>query len=117
MTPQEDPASSAAELAGAEEVRALRERLEPLLPTALEDLKDLVRIPSIAFEGHDPEPVRRSAEAVAELLRGAGMPEVVIESVEAGSPAVIGRSPAQEGRPTVLLYAHHDVQPTGKGST
>ncbi|MDN6301992.1 MAG: dipeptidase, partial [Brachybacterium sp.] len=88
-------------------------RLEPLLPTAVEDLKDLVRIPSIAFDGYDREPVRRSAEAVAELLRGAGMAEVSIESVEGGSPAVIGRTPAAEGRPTVLLYAHHDVQPTG----
>src|SRR5699024_1626540 len=84
-----------------------------LLPRAVEDLKDLVRIPSIAFAGYDTEPVRRSAEAVAELLRGAGMAEVTIESVDGGSPAVIGRTPAAEGRPTVLLYAHHDVQPTG----
>jgi len=91
----------------------LRARLEPLLPQAVEDLKDLVRIPSVAFEGYDQEPVRRSAEAVAELLRGAGMAEVEIESVQGGSPAVIGRTPAAEGRPTVLLYAHHDVQPTG----
>src|SRR5699024_12537717 len=48
-----------------EEVEALRARLEPLLPRAVEDLKDLVRIPSIAFAGYDTEPVRRSAEAVA----------------------------------------------------
>lgn len=97
----------------ADEVETLRARLEPLLPRAVEDLKDLVRIPSVAFEGYDREPVRRSAEAVAELLRGAGMAEVAIESVEGGSPAVIGRTPAADGRPTVLLYAHHDVQPTG----
>ncbi|MGO3504170.1 MAG: dipeptidase [Brachybacterium tyrofermentans] len=91
----------------------LRTRLEALLPDAIDDLKDLVRIPSIAFEGHDREPVRRSAEAVAALLRDAGMAEVAIESVGDGAPAVIGRTPAAEGRPTVLLYAHHDVQPTG----
>ena len=91
----------------------LRTRLEALLPDAIDDLKDLVRIPSIAFEGHDREPVRRSAEAVAALLRDAGMAEVTIESVGDGAPAVIGRTPAAEGRPTVLLYAHHDVQPTG----
>ena len=96
-----------------EQVETLRARLAPLLPAAVEDLKDLVRIPSVAFEGYDREPVRRSAEAVAELLRGTGMAEVAIESVEGGSPAVIGRTPAAPGRPTVLLYAHHDVQPTG----
>lgn len=96
-----------------DEVAALRARLEPLLPAAIDDLKDLVRIPSIAFAGYDREPVQRSAEAVAELLRGTGMAEVSIESVDGGSPAVIGRTPAAPGRPTVLLYAHHDVQPTG----
>ncbi|MGP5695490.1 dipeptidase [Brachybacterium alimentarium] len=95
------------------EIDALRARLEQLLPGAVDDLKDLVRIPSIAFEGYDREPVRRSAQAVAALLRGAGMAEVTIESVADGAPAVIGRTPAAVGRPTVLLYAHHDVQPTG----
>ena len=108
-----DPAPRTVHTGDAEEVEALRARLEPLLPRAVEDLKDLVRIPSIAFDGYDRAPVRRSADAVAELLRGAGMAEVSIESVEGGSPAVIGRTPAAAGRPTVLLYAHHDVQPTG----
>lgn len=108
-----DPSPRPVRTGDAEEVEALRARLETLLPHAVEDLKDLVRIPSIAFDGYDREPVRRSAEAVAELLRGAGMAEVSIESVEGGSPAVIGRTPAAEGRPTVMLYAHHDVQPTG----
>ena len=108
-----DPSPRPVRTGDAEEVEALRARLETLLPHSVEDLKDLVRIPSIAFDGYDREPVRRSAEAVAELLRGAGMAEVSIESVEGGSPAVIGRTPAAEGRPTVMLYAHHDVQPTG----
>lgn len=79
----------------------------------ISDLEDLVRIPSIAFEGFDREPVQRSAEAVAGLLRGAGMQEVTIDSVDDGAPAVIARIPAAAGKPTVLLYAHHDVQPTG----
>lgn len=91
----------------------LRTRLEEVLPAAQADLESLVRIPSIAFEGYDPEPVRRSAEAVAALLEDAGMPEVRITSVDGGAPAVIARMPATHGQPTVLLYAHHDVQPTG----
>lgn len=94
-------------------VAALRDRLDRLLPQAIADLEDLVRIPSIAFEGYNPEPVRRSAEAVAELLRGTGMDSVEITSVDGGAPAVIGRIPARSGLPTVMLYAHHDVQPTG----
>ncbi|MCL6423489.1 dipeptidase [Brachybacterium sp. JHP9] len=97
----------------AQEHESLRRDLEALLPQSLADLEDLVRIPSIAFPGYDREPVQRSAEAVAALLRSAGMPEVRIESVEGGAPAVIARRPAAPGRPTVLLYAHHDVQPTG----
>ncbi|NMA75667.1 MAG: dipeptidase [Actinomycetales bacterium] len=113
MTTDDPSQQPPAPLGDAEEVEALRARLAPLLPAAVEDLKDLVRIPSIAFDGYDHEPVHRSAEAVAQLLRGAGMAEVSIESVDGGSPAVIGRAPAAEGRPTVLLYAHHDVQPTG----
>ncbi|MGO1285941.1 MAG: dipeptidase [Brachybacterium sp.] len=113
MTTHDPSRQDLVPLGDAEEVETLRARLETLLPAAVEDLKDLVRIPSIAFDGYDRDPVRRSAEAVAALLRGAGMAEVSIESVEGGSPAVIGRTPAAEGRPTVLLYAHHDVQPTG----
>lgn len=96
-----------------EDVEALRARLDELLPHAIGDLEDLVRIPSIAFEGYDPQPVRRSADAVAALLREAGLAEVTIESVEGGAPAVIGRTAARDGMPTVMLYAHHDVQPTG----
>ncbi|MFC7466055.1 dipeptidase [Brachybacterium sp. GCM10030252] len=113
MTSSNEPSQNPAVTGDATSVDALRERLEPLLPAAIADLEALVRIPSVAFDGYDREPVRRSAEAVAELLRGAGMADVTIESVADGAPAVIGRTPAAEGRPTVLLYAHHDVQPTG----
>jgi cysteinylglycine-S-conjugate dipeptidase len=82
------------------------------MPGVRQDLERLVRIPSIAFAGFDHSQVDRSAEAVAELLRGAGLPDVKIVR-EGGQPAVIGRRPAPPGAPTVLLYAHHDVQPIG----
>ncbi|WP_231928111.1 dipeptidase [Devriesea agamarum] len=88
-------------------------RLSAHMTQTLNDLQNLVRIPSVAFPGYDREPVERSAEAVAELLRGTGLPDVRIERVGEGAPAVIARRPAKPGRPTVLLYAHHDVQPAG----
>jgi acetylornithine deacetylase/succinyl-diaminopimelate desuccinylase-like protein len=83
------------------------------LPGARADLERLVRIPSIwALPAHADD-VRRSAEAVAELARGAGAADVGIVSADGGAPAVLAHWPAPEGKPTVLLYAHHDVQPTG----
>jgi cysteinylglycine-S-conjugate dipeptidase len=92
-----------------EEIRAAITRE---LPGVRADLERLVRIPGIAFTGFDHTHVERSAEAVAELLRGAGLPDVRIVRA-GGQPAVIGRRPAPAGAPTVLLYAHHDVQPAG----
>ena len=91
----------------------LRAAVEANMPGVRADLEALVRIPGIAFDGFDFAPLARSAEAVAELLRGAGLPEVTIERIGDGHPAVIGRRPAPPGAPTVLLYAHHDVQPVG----
>ena len=57
--------------------------------------------------------VRRSAEATAELFRAEGFDDVQILTAAGGAPAVVARRPAPEGAPTVLLYAHHDVQPVG----
>ncbi|MFG1890310.1 dipeptidase [Micromonospora sp. NPDC049051] len=90
------------------EVRAAVERE---LPGVRADLEHLVRIPGIAFEGFDHSHVERSAEAVAELLRGCGLDVEIVRS--GGQPAVIGKRAAPPGAPTVLLYAHHDVQPVG----
>ena len=81
------------------------------MPGVRADLENLVRIPGIAFDGFDFAEVERSAQAVAELLRGVGL---TVEIARAGGqPAVIGHRPAPPGAPTVLLYAHHDVQPIG----
>jgi acetylornithine deacetylase/succinyl-diaminopimelate desuccinylase-like protein len=93
-------------------VDELRAAIERELPGVRADLERLVRIPGIAFDGFDFAPLERSAEAVAELLRNEGL-EVQISRVGEGHPAVIGRKAAPAGAPTVLLYAHHDVQPTG----
>ena len=50
---------------------------------------------------------------MAALLRAAGLPEVEVVTAAGGQPAVLGHRPGPPGAPTVLLYAHHDVQPPG----
>jgi acetylornithine deacetylase/succinyl-diaminopimelate desuccinylase-like protein len=93
-------------------VDELRAAIDREMPGVRADLERLVRIPGIAFDGFDFTPLERSAEAVAELLRGEGL-DVQISRIGNGHPAVIGKRPGPPGAPTVLLYAHHDVQPTG----
>ncbi|MGE2723766.1 dipeptidase [Mycolicibacterium pulveris] len=88
----------------------LVQRVREVLPSVRRDLEDLVRIESVwADPARRPE-VHRSAEAVTKLLSDAGFGDIQIVS-EGGAPAVIARHPAPPGAPTVLLYAHHDVQP------
>src|SRR6185312_13701891 len=88
-------------------------RVRDVLPSVRQDLEDLVRIQSVGADPARRGEVQRSAEAVAKLLSQAGFGEVQIVS-EGGAPAVIAQHPAPPGAPTVLLYAHHDVQPEGE---
>ena len=77
------------------------------------DLEDLVRIPSVSAADFDAAQVRRSAGAVVDLLSGSGLSGVRLLEIEGAHPAVYGEIEGPEGAPTVLLYAHHDVQPPG----
>jgi acetylornithine deacetylase/succinyl-diaminopimelate desuccinylase-like protein len=84
----------------------------------LEDLATLVAIPGIAWEAFPPEELERSARAVSALAQASGFEDVQILRAPRpdgapGGPAVVARHPAAPGKPTVLLYAHHDVQPPG----
>jgi acetylornithine deacetylase/succinyl-diaminopimelate desuccinylase-like protein len=89
---------------------ALHDRIAADRQRICDELASLVAIPSVAYEGYDRAPVRASAERTAEILRDAGVPDVrMVEP--GGQPAVFGQIPGPEGASTVLLYAHHDVQP------
>lgn len=97
----------------------LQETVEKNFPAVLGHLGDLVRIPSVSWDGFDLQQVQHSAEAVAALMKSLGIFDVVrIESVPdeegvQGKPAVLALRQAKNDKPTVLLYAHHDVQPPG----
>ncbi|WP_343601457.1 M20/M25/M40 family metallo-hydrolase, partial [Mycobacterium sp.] len=90
----------------------LIESVRAVLPSVRRDLENLVRIESVSADPARRGEVLRSAQAVSDLLSQAGFDDVQIVSA-GGAPAVIARHPAPPGAPTVLLYAHHDVQPEG----
>ncbi|MDO4919403.1 dipeptidase [Kocuria sp.] len=102
----------------AETVASLRASVERSRPTLLRELGELVAIPGIAWSSFDPAELDRSAEAVAELLRSLPFDEVeVLPAASPGGaehPAVVARKAAAPGHPTIMLYAHHDVQPPGR---
>lgn len=94
------------------EIAELRRRVEAELPRVRRDLEDLVRIESVSADPARAAEVQRSAEATAALFAAEGLDTRIVTAHDDGvAPAVIATRPAPEGRPTVLLYAHHDVQP------
>jgi cysteinylglycine-S-conjugate dipeptidase len=89
----------------------IRSRVAQVLPGIRQDLEDLVRIESVSADPARAGEVQRSAEAVAALFRAEGFDSVDVVTADGGAPAVIAHKRGPEGAPTVLLYAHHDVQP------
>src|SRR5580658_8878100 len=87
--------------------------MQQVLPAVRADLEQLVRIPSVSADPAAAPHLKASADAVAALLRQAGLPQVDVVTAGGSQPAVLARRPAPPGAPTVLLYAHHDVQPAG----
>ncbi|MDN5609138.1 MAG: M20/M25/M40 family metallo-hydrolase, partial [Brevibacterium sp.] len=96
----------------------LHAELDTIFDEVIDKLTDLVAIPSVAWPSFDPAHVRASAEAVASLARDLGLDVEILTAAQEdgteGYPAVVASVPAPAGAPTVLLYAHHDVQPPGK---
>jgi acetylornithine deacetylase/succinyl-diaminopimelate desuccinylase-like protein len=116
------PGAAPGTATGPELATTLRETVARLFPALRADLESLVRVPSVSNAAFDQAHVAASADAVAALLHDAGMPEVQVlrartDDGTEGAPAVVARRPAPDGAPTVLLYAHHDVQPPGDAAT
>ena len=107
------PTSSEAEL------KQARDAVARIFPEALETLEGLVRIPGIAWDAFDARDLVESADSVKTLFESTGVfDRVEILSAthsqgQLGAPAVVATRKAKNSRPTILLYAHHDVQPPG----
>ncbi|MEU5331651.1 dipeptidase [Streptomyces parvus] len=92
--------------------RPIPETVASLMPRAREELAELVAFQSVA----DPAVFPRSecegaANWVADALRAEGFTDVALLDTPDGTQSVYGYLPGPAGAPTVLLYAHYDVQP------
>jgi acetylornithine deacetylase/succinyl-diaminopimelate desuccinylase-like protein len=77
---------------------------------AVEDLRQLIRIPSISMTPEYKPEVQRAAEWVAQRLKSLGVEGIEIMPT-AGHPVVYGHWQGAGEAPTVLVYGHYDVQP------
>lgn len=96
------------------ERQAVISELRAGAPRLIADLTRLIRIPSVSWDGFDPQTLEASSRLLEELLVEVGLfDHVGIHRHGAGQPAVVARREPRAGAPTVVLYAHHDVQPPG----
>ncbi|MDX1468349.1 MAG: dipeptidase [Acidimicrobiia bacterium] len=91
----------------------LRTAVAADMPRLKQLLADLVRMESVSAEGHDPAKVRSTGEALVGMLTDWGYDHAQLLESSSGHPAVFAEKPAPPGAPTLLLYAHYDVQPPG----
>ncbi|MFE7318869.1 M20/M25/M40 family metallo-hydrolase [Streptomyces sp. NPDC057555] len=88
--------------------------VDGLMDDLCTDLKRLAAIPSIAFPGFSPEPVLQARDLLVALLREAGVTEIGELNLPRTAPVITAHvPPPTPNAPTVLLYAHYDVQPPG----
>ncbi|MEO7348875.1 MAG: dipeptidase [Terrimesophilobacter sp.] len=99
----------------------LADSVDAGLPSTLAELGDLVRIPSVSWAAFDPSHVHQSATAIRTLVEDLKVFDSVQisqatigDTEELGQPAILATRAAKNGKPTIMLYAHHDVQPPGK---
>jgi acetylornithine deacetylase/succinyl-diaminopimelate desuccinylase-like protein len=91
----------------------LRSAVAADMPRLQELLATLIRMESVSADGYPAEKVREAGETIAKMLEDAGFSNAQLLESSSGHPAVFAEIPGPEGSPTVLLYAHYDVQPPG----
>jgi len=91
----------------------LRGRIAELMPQARTELAELVAMKSVADPRQfPPEECERTAQWVLDRFAEIGFTDAHLEETADGSRAVVGsRAGTDPAAPTVLLYAHYDVQP------
>ncbi|HET9589338.1 MAG TPA: dipeptidase, partial [Anaerolineales bacterium] len=77
----------------------------------LQELIEILKIPSISTDAEYSHEMRRAAEWVADHLKGLGIENVEVMPTDGGHPIVYGDYLKAPGAPTVLVYGHYDVQP------
>ena len=77
----------------------------------VDDLAELVAVRSISTDGEHQKEVDQSAELTCEQMRRAGLHNVDVLRCGDSNPYAYGEWLGAPGKPTVFLYAHHDVQP------
>src|SRR5688572_5957282 len=89
-------------------------RLDGQRKAMVKDLADLVAVPSISPGGKHQRDIDRSAKVTCAQMKRAGLKNVSVLRTSNSNPFAYGEwTGAGPGKPTLLLYAHHDVQPTG----
>jgi acetylornithine deacetylase/succinyl-diaminopimelate desuccinylase-like protein len=91
----------------------LRAAVAADMPRLKNLLNDLIRMESVSAHGYDPAGVRQTGETIVRWLDELGFENAQLLESDSGHPAVFAEIPAPEGAPTLLLYAHYDVQPPG----
>ncbi|MEU2791267.1 dipeptidase [Streptomyces sp. NPDC007100] len=90
----------------------LAQTVASLQPRARAELTELVAFRSVADPAQFPRSeCEAAAEWVAGALRAEGFTDVALLDTPDGTQSVYGYLPGPAGAPTVLLYAHYDVQP------
>ena len=87
---------------------------EQHLRDTLDSLADITRVGGVSAEPAPNPEMRRSAERVAAWMKRAGLEQVEVLELDGVHPYIYGEWLHADGAPTVMLYAHHDVQPVGR---
>ena len=92
-------------------MKELKNYLDANRQRYLDELLELLRIPSISADPDYKDDVRKMAEATASHLKNAGVDNVTVYET-AGHPIVYGDKMVDANAPTVLVYGHYDVPAT-----